>query len=114
MLFRSLLRKKIKKTKVAKIVGVHLNTVTNIAKRGKKNRRLARKVGSGRNKKLNFDDKISIRRAIRANPFLSAQQIVDNQHLSCSARTLRRYLNSAGFDFKKPVNIQPLTEEHQN
>jgi len=109
-----LLRKKIKKTKVAKIVGVHLNTVTNIAKRGKKNRRLARKVGSGRNKKLNFDDKISIRRALRANPFLSAQQIVDNQHLSCSARTLRRYLNSAGFDFKKPVNIQPLTEEQKN
>ena len=105
---KALLKAKRPIAKISKDVGVSEKTVKRLRRRGPK-----RKKGSGKRQILDRSDKLSIRNLIKANPFLTPPDIVNRLDLECHPETVRRYLISAGYRYKKIQNKEPLTNEQK-
>jgi transposase len=99
---------------ICRIVGVTSRTISNIKKRLRARRHLARKRGSGRRNRLQRFMKIRLTVALKKNPFLSCGDLRKLCNLSVSIETIRRRLLKAGFRRRRPRGQLSLLQIHKD
>jgi len=108
---RSLLRAGVARDDIVDVIRISPATYYRILDDVRERRSFLRKEGSGRRSKLEKNDKIRIHQCLAQNPFRSALEIRHLLHLRVSHSTVRRYLNEAGFVYRKPKMDFELTPE---
>ena len=92
-------------------LGITIRTVSRIYSTYQKTRQVGRKPGSGRTKVLTAHLKLKILRIVEANPGFSCRQIADRLDNEVSDETVRLYLKSQDFSYKKRSKIPNLSEK---
>ena len=72
---------------------------------------IKRVKGSGRKTILSQSDKLRIKHRLKQNPFISLYDLVVELDLICTARTVKNYLCSLGFKWRKPELKPPLADQ---
>lgn len=86
---------------IAKVIGISRQSVSNIRKRKK----IQRKKGSGRKEILDKRNKVRINHLVKHNPFLSAEDIQVQLDLPCTPRTICNYLHELGYKRRRPETM---------
>ena len=94
-------------SQIARAVGISRQSVTNIKRR----KRIQRRKGSGRKEILDKRNKVRINHLIKHNPFLSAEDIQVQLDLPCTSRTVCNYLHELRYKRRKPGTMLPLDNE---
>ena len=97
---------------IANDVHCHIESVQRIIRNFSKKNYKRRKWG-GRPQKLNRNDKIRIKNRISNNPWLTAKELANELEIKSSAETIRKYLKSQGYKWKKTVQKQQLTKANK-
>jgi len=98
---------------IANDVHYHIKSVQRIIRNFSKKKNYKRRKGGGRLQKLSRNDKIRIRNRISNNPWLTAKEIANELEIKVSAETIRKYLKSQGYRWKKPVQKPQLTKANK-
>jgi transposase len=98
---------------ISKKLKVHIKSIPRMLRNYRRRRSTARKIGSGRPKKLNSKQKQSVQTFLKKNPTSTAESLLSSLSLPCSPNTVRNYLKSTGFSYKMPRLIPDLTTEHK-
>jgi transposase len=88
--------------KIAKKYDIHIKTIPKIIKSYNIRKTIRRKSGSGRPSSLTSTNKKAIATVAIKNRFFSAEDIKNKLNLTCSSRTITRYLNSINFHKRNP------------
>jgi len=67
----------------------------------------------GRKSILTEEEKMDIEDALEEDPTLDAPEIIEKINLSCSTRTMQRYLSSKGYKWKPIYDVFLLTPEQK-
>jgi len=96
---------------IASTYGYTLYSVNRILKKFQGKRNFARRKGAGRPTILNQGAKIAIVNQVRSKPWLTCSEIARNLRIDVSAETIRRYLKSLDYSYKKPSSKPKLKNE---
>ena len=77
-------------------------TINRVVQTYKKTKRLGRKIGSKGSKRLTSPLKLRIDRLLKKDPYITAVAISNRLNNVVSAETIRLYLKSEGYVWKKP------------
>jgi len=91
--------------------GYHEKSVSRIIRKFRNGKSTKRVKGSGRPQILTSGDKISISNCIRAKPWLSSAQIKQRLDLQAEPRTIKRFLESHNYSYRKPYKKPKLTSQ---
>ena len=86
-------------------------TINRVVQTYKKTKRLGRKIGSKGSKRLTSPLKLRIDRLLKKDPYITAVAISNRLNNVVSAETIRLYLKSKGYVWKKPSKIPKLSEK---
>jgi len=98
---------------IAEELGISKRTVERVYTTYKKTRRTGRKRRSGRPTALTKSMKNKIISLLRKDPHLTCKQISERLNENVSDETIRLYLKSKNYSFKKSSKIPNLTEDHK-
>ena len=90
-------------------VGLSPSQVNRIIMAYKQNGRLQRKRGSGRQPVLTKAQKLKLCRLVEKYPEMSAATLAAECKINCSPQTIRNYLKSIGYSYKKTESQPYLT-----
>ena len=96
---------------IARRVGYHPKSCLRIIKRFSGKKSYKRAKGAGRPQVLGSTDKISIINCLRAKPWLSASKIKERLLLKAQPRTIRLYLESLNYSYRKPYRKPKLSNQ---
>ncbi len=96
---------------IARRSGYHVNSCYRVIRRFKGKRSTKRQKGAGRSRILIQSVKIAISNCIRTKPWLGAAQIKKQLHLKIQPRTVRQYLNSLHYTYKRPYRKPFLSKQ---
>ena len=91
--------------------GYHIKSVQKIIRRFASKRIYNRRKGAGRPKVLNQSEKTIIRNKIRSKPWLACKELANRLGKLVSPETIRVYLKSLGYSFKKPTKKPLLNDD---
>jgi len=104
-----------KKGKVPAVIahesGYHIKSVQKIIRKFASKRNYKRRKGAGRPKVLNQSEKTIIRNKIRSKPWLACKELANGLGKLVSPETIRVYLKSLGYSFKKPTKKPLLNDD---